>query len=78
MDFFLFNAVNKLWYIMGDESCGQVSSKLCVCGFRQERQYIICGATPPVEPLRRFFENAVNNFWYITGDYGCGQVSSKL
>ena len=28
--FFLFNEVNKLYYITGDESCGYVSSKLCV------------------------------------------------
>ena len=25
-----FNAVNKLWYIKGDEGCSQVSLKFCV------------------------------------------------
>ena len=38
---FSFNAMNKPWYVTGDKSCGQVSSKLCimkmyVCGFRDE------------------------------------------
>ena len=30
------NAVIKLWYITGDEGCGQDSSKLCVYGFGEE------------------------------------------
>ena len=27
---FVFNAMNKFWYIQGDEGCGEVSSKSCV------------------------------------------------
>ena len=77
MDGFFFNAMNKPWYITGDEGCGQVSSKLCVW-FQKREQIHILGATPtPLQkPLDPDFFNGVNNLWYITGDEGCRQASS--
>ena len=44
---FFFNVVNKLWYITGDEGCGQVSSKLCV----SEKKANVLGSNLPVDPL---------------------------
>ena len=53
-----FDVVDTLWYIMGDESCGEVSSKSCVQFQRREQILIVGGSTPspPIDPLdeRRF------------------------
>ena len=52
-----FDAVNKLWYITGEECCVQVSSKSCV-SFRKREQIIILGVkSPPVDPFneRKFW-----------------------
>ena len=40
-----FYGVTKLWYTMNDESCGEVSSELCV-SFIRRKQIPFSGAMP--------------------------------
>ena len=72
-----FHAMNKLWYITGDEGCDQVSSKLCVW-FQRRKQIYILGGNPHLNPLDPDFSNVMNKVWYIMGDEDCGEVSSEL
>jgi len=37
----VLESVNKLWYITGDEGCGQGSSKLCVLLWKRKQKYIM-------------------------------------
>ena len=56
-----FDVVNTLWYIMGDEGCGQVSLKSL---------WLITGDDGCGQV-------SLKSLWPITGDEGCNQVSSK-
>ena len=74
-----FDAVAKIWYIMGDKGCSQVSSKSCV-SFRRREQIPILGGENPFargDPLMSADFDAVDKLWYIMRYQGCGQVSSK-
>ena len=46
----LFNALNKHGYITGDESCGPVSSKLCVQFQRREKIPTLGGSNLTCQP----------------------------
>ena len=74
------NLMNNLWYITGDEGCGEVSSELCVCFLRRKQIPILGGNPrgPPSGPIILFyfiFFNAMNKLWYIHGDEWCGKGS---